>query len=554
MLFSSVLVLLVSVVVIERSSGEVVSVTFDGVQYEIHEGVVEFWVAKVNFTDTTFDDGWAYMEVESNPEYPDAVQAYAAGLAEGATSSEMIYNAYRNTLEGICETSYPEFCGKLREFLAENLLYMEAMVALEGQISPLWHNVELILAQLNGVTEGYNRTGKEPMMEDAMLWLNLMGDRETLEEALDPSVRNMTSDEWVAAGHTPKDGHCSALIKVLSDNSDLYVAQDTWTTYQSMLRIMKKYILPFRRTGDSDPRDIIPGHTVSFSSYPGMLFSGDDFHIMSSGLVSMETTIGNSNPELWVYVTPQDEILEWMRTIIANRIAEDGESWTKWFAKYNSGTYNNQWMVVDYKLFEPGTSIKPNTLWVLEQIPGYVESGDQTDFLVTQSYWASYNSPFYETVFNMSGNQAMVDKYGDWFTYDKTPRALIFKRDHDSVEDIDSMTKLMRYNDYTNDPLSRCNCTPPYSAENAISARCDLNPKNGTYPFSALGHRAHGATDMKLTTYEMVSEYRFLAVNSPTYDQVRVFRWSEQDFADDIPHYGHPDEWQFPVVDHVWLW
>lgn len=57
---------------------------------------------------------------------------------------------------------------------------------------------------------------------------------------------------------------------------------------------------------------------------------------------------------------------------------------------------------------------------------------------------------------------------------------------------------LIRYNDYTHDPLSRCNCTPPYSAENAISARCDLNPANGSYPFGALGHRSHGGTDMKV--------------------------------------------------------
>ena len=58
-----------------------------------------------------------------------------------------------------------------------------------------------------------------------------------------------------------------------------------------------------------------------------------------------------------------------------------------------------------------------------------------------------------------------------------------------------------RYNDYQHDPLSKCNCTPPYSAENAISARSDLNPANGTYPFSALGHRAHGGTDMKVCTH-----------------------------------------------------
>ena len=35
------------------------------------------------------------------------------------------------------------------------------------------------------------------------------------------------------------------------------------------------------------------------------------------------------------------------------------------------------------------------------------------------------------------------------------------------------------------------------------SHRNDLNPKNGTYPFGALGHRSHGGTDMKLTSYSM---------------------------------------------------
>ena len=55
-----------------------------------------------------------------------------------------------------------------------------------------------------------------------------------------------------------------------------------------------------------------------------------------------------------------------------------------------------------------------------------------------------------------------------------------------------------RYNDFTHDPLSRCNCTPPYSGENAISARSDLNPASGTYPFGALGHRLHGGVDMKV--------------------------------------------------------
>ena len=56
-----------------------------------------------------------------------------------------------------------------------------------------------------------------------------------------------------------------------------------------------------------------------------------------------------------------------------------------------------------------------------------------------------------------------------------------------------------RYNDYTHDPLSKCNCTPLYSAENAISARSDLNPASGKYPFDGLGHRQHGGLDAKVS-------------------------------------------------------
>jgi hypothetical protein len=35
-----------------------------------------------------------------------------------------------------------------------------------------------------------------------------------------------------------------------------------------------------------------------------------------------------------------------------------------------------------------------------------------------------------------SGMDEMYKRYGDFFTYDATPRALIFARDHSSVRDI----------------------------------------------------------------------------------------------------------------------
>ena len=50
----------------------------------------------------------------------------------------------------------------------------------------------------------------------------------------------------------------------------------------------------------------------------------------------------------------------------------------------------------------------------------------------------------FKEIFNASGQQEMVEKFGDWFTYEHTARANIFRRDHSKVKDLDSMLKLMR--------------------------------------------------------------------------------------------------------------
>lgn len=128
------------------------------------------------------------------------------------------------------------------------------------------------------------------------------GDLEDLEAALNKSSQSRTVGS----------GSCSALIKLLPGNKELLVSHDTWNNYQSMLRIMKRYVFSFRTSlkGDSmsltklniplltarlslntsfttvsADQTLIPGHTQAFSSYPGSIFSGDDFYILSSGLV-----------------------------------------------------------------------------------------------------------------------------------------------------------------------------------------------------------------------------------------------------------------------------
>lgn len=82
---------------------------------------------------------------------------------------------------------------------------------------------------------------------------------------------------------------------------------------------------------------LIPGSEVSYSSYPGILVSIDDFYVLNTHLVVMETTIGNANPDLWKYVKT-DTILYWIRILAANRLAYTGVDWAKLFSLYNSGT------------------------------------------------------------------------------------------------------------------------------------------------------------------------------------------------------------------------
>ncbi|XP_037555146.2 putative phospholipase B-like 2 [Dermacentor silvarum] len=106
---------------------------------------------------------------------------------------------------------------------------------------------------------------------------------------------------------------------------------------------------------------------------------------------------------------------------------------------------------------------------------------------------------YFEDVFIISGQAALVAQYGDYFTYDNNPRAKIFRRDHVKVTDTDSMMALMRYNDYTRDPFSRCNCTPPYNPVYAVSSRYDLLDPHGKYDIPKMYRRPVGGMDTKGT-------------------------------------------------------
>ena len=48
-----------------------------------------------------------------------------------------------------------------------------------------------------------------------------------------------------------------------------------------------------------------------------------------------------------------------------------------------SGTYNNQYMIIDLKRITLGEYVDDDALWIVEQIPGLVVGTDQTAILRT---------------------------------------------------------------------------------------------------------------------------------------------------------------------------
>jgi hypothetical protein len=77
------------------------------------------------------------------------------------------------------------------------------------------------------------------------------------------------------------------------------------------------------------------------------LNSADDYYVLSPGLVVLETTINSYNESLWANIRSNAIVFEFVRSIVANRLATSGRELTHIFGSYNSGTYNDQFMIID---------------------------------------------------------------------------------------------------------------------------------------------------------------------------------------------------------------
>ena len=250
-------------------------------------------------------------------------------------------------------------------------------------------------------------------------------------------------------------------------------------------------------------------------------------------LTVTETTLPSYNHALFGAVTPKS-VPYWIRAMVANQQATSGAEWMEAFARHNSGTYNNAWIVVDFAKFIPGKPLREGLLTVGEQLPEFFYFEDATATL-SYGYYPSYNAAVYPETARRVGQDAMVRLKGERFSYQMAPRAQIFRRDQTRVRSDADMQQLLRYNQFESDPVAKGDPCKQ------LACRADLNKDSAA-------RAAFGALDAKYTSSAHVRADRMVVISSPTYDDQPPFEWSRLDrkLEEAHPHEGHPDRFRFP--------
>ncbi|XP_054974200.1 phospholipase B-like 1 isoform X1 [Sorex araneus] len=473
------------------------------------------------YNDSVLTTGWGILEIRAgygSQDLTDEITMFVAGALEGYLTAPHMYDHFVNLYPQLIKK--PFIVDKVKDFMMKQDEWTRNNIK-ENKDDPFWRHMGYVMAQLDGLYVGATKRAIEdntkPMTMFQILFLNGVGDLLDLIPSLFPTKNSgpKVFKRWDM-------GHCSALIKVLPGFENVYFAHSSWYTYAAMLRIYKHWDFNISDPETSSAR-------LSFSSYPGFLESLDDFYILSSGLILLQTTNSVYNKTLLKYVVPQS-LLAWQRVRVANMMANGGKEWATIFSKYNSGTYNNQYMVLDLKKIKLKSSLGKGTLYVVEQIPTFVEFSEQTAVL-RKGYWPSYNIPFHENIYNWSGYPMLVKKLGTDYSYDLSSRAKIFRRDQGQVTDMESMKHIMRYNNYKKDPYSKGDPC------NTICCREDLashNPSPG------------GCYDTKVADIYLAAKFTAYAISGPTVQGgLPVFRW---DPFNKTLHRGMPESFDFDFI------
>jgi len=467
-------------------------------------------LAYATYDDSQLDrSGWYLFDATSNTP-SESTSHTAVGILEGYLMCDQIADLFQN-FNGSQLAGAIRKVGDLEtitDFVSKQLNWVRQKVNARHNLSKFWESIGLVLDQFDGIVKGYEacpNAQKRPPKDGpfSAFWqvyfLTLHGDLEDLENALSTPKRLSRPHEEL---------ECSALIKIVGD--DIFFGQTTWRSYYLMQpRVYKNIRLP-RHDGKMQ--------TTSYSSSPGYVPSEDDWFIITDdeghAMSVMETTNGVYNKQMYDYIT-YESVPYWLRIQVANKLGTDGPSWAEAYKIHPAGTYNNQWMLLDLTKMKEDR----NLLTILEEMPGMIHVEDMTSKLKKDTFWPSFNVPYFKDIWkNMGYTQR----------YDEAVRYKLFSALQTNIKTMADFRYVMQWNK-PKSPLSGGN------PGNAIAKRSDLLYYHGKF----------GGIDGKVASAKKVlanlDSIPVQARVGPTHDDVGPFCWE------------HPPAGQTQCFNYDWI-
>ncbi|XP_055608765.1 putative phospholipase B-like lamina ancestor [Uranotaenia lowii] len=556
------------------------------------------------YKDSVQENGWSQLEIESQPEYPDDIQAFAAGMLEGALSWHNIYLHWSNTIDAECsrDDQSEEFCDWLRRIIMINVETVKKMADMKSKHDHYWYQIGLFYDQLDGLEFGFrkgvrrSRMEYEIPMEDFLLMNSAVDIRD-----LKAYYTNFLDGE---SGLEVEPNKGMILLRILENTGGLVkilLGHTSDGSYASMLRIVKKYTLNYHFSEDSNVDRVVPGTNIVFTGYPAVIASLDDFYTLSGKrhrMVAAGIKIENDNLNLWTKIDLVRSVSLAPRVMAANRLAHSGRVWAKYFARSPS-TGAKQWLIVDTKRMHQGVNTSDESaeaeetlmnhletfeydeqhpatrptddyvdvdfgdrarkiasiskisdgglFWVVDQLPGRLHAEDMTEQIIRDGYWLGNGVPVFKELADIGHVKTNSTNSQQHSNQDKIIN---------NITDLEGLAKFLRQSAYRGDLDQQ---HPTAFGNIDMKLLIETNGSNGTaVAFQAYSGPLFDPVTDGQTAKRSINSGELDAEEVPEVPtrfgkRVKPFDWSSASKLE-ARHQGQPNVWNFGRELPQWAW
>ena len=508
-------------------------------------------IAKGKYEKTRYKTGWDLFESKTYNNANPIIQLYSIGIIEGILSQEEIkdyMNNFRYALGGNEKAiQLKQWFKEADENIKRKINNINSEKDNKFDLKSLSY-LACLHAQINGLYKGYNLKSEEDDVDIYELYLlnsegnyvdtlvymgiNQIEYNDNVNFENDENLMkyyNTTKFEEIWRKLTRKS-HCSAIVKLINENNEknILFGHNTWTGFYELLRTYKSIDYAFE--GDNQILGLKP-IKMKYSSYPGILFSGDEYYTIENNLAITQTSLSTIFPERLVNgLNKKEYIPEFMRIMTINFLSRTGKEWVKNFEKLYNGNhiYFASWIIVDFNKINSNN----NLIFIAEEVSENVMTMDYTKEFLKKGYYGSYNLPFFKEHTVQTGisyfNLNLDDKKYN-------PRGYLVKSLINEVNDIQSFQDLLTYNKYKmND--SKVEDDPSVD-----------DPYNGI----ASRSEEYGTIDFKIIDKNLINNGNIYAYSGPIYGDNPNFKpFNKNDIKSDLKNYmeGIPEEFNFEPI------